>query len=103
MSEDSHGAWQAQVAELERMAAEEHARYVAAHPGYGFCPAHPERPSVRVGVINKRGCAECVEQAQRAYLDAAMKADAPWPASYDMRDYSDAPRASQGFAYKETK
>ena len=88
-NDDSHGAWQAQVAEAERQAAEERERFLAAHPGYEQCPNHPERPVVDSGCCDTRFCAECIAQRKSGWADYRPH---PWHGrrDHDMRDYSDA-------------
>lgn len=67
--DDSHGAWHAQVEEQQRLADEERARFLAAHPGYEQCPKHPERPVVDSSVCTLRFCAECIERHKQDYAD----------------------------------
>ena len=61
--------YETQQADERRMQEAERDRFLAAHPGYNFCPKHPERPVVDANISTKRFCAECVENHLRNYAD----------------------------------
>lgn len=92
--DDARRLEDAQAVENEQRRAEEEQ--------FDMCPKHPDRPlalgSGNGKAFHLRACAECVAES----LSYVPHVREPWEdnPSYDMRDYSDAPRAHEGLIYK---
>lgn len=91
---DAHAAWQAQVAETQRLNDAERDRYRAANPLWDKCRVHHDRLSlVPFGYPTGR-CVECQQNAERNYIDLMIERDRGgmndprnWTHHHDMQNY----------------
>lgn len=69
MDTDEREDYQRQKDDERRMAEEEAARYLAAHPLADKCRNHPEREAVDPLTYDRQFCAECVEVRRAIYAN----------------------------------